>query len=285
MPEGTDNIVWLVSYPKSGNTWFRIILSNFLSESKEPININKMNATLIASSRSLFDTYVGTNSSDLTNSEIRNLRPELYRRISSESESLVFIKVHDAWALNEKGDPLFPSDITRGVIYIIRHPLDIAVSYAYHSNITYLRSLEGMSNINHGLCRNKMKLCNQLSQNLLTWSEHIESWLDRSGLPIYIIKYEDLHENAYGVFTKALDFLRISYTPSEINTAIRNSTFELVSMQEKSMGFREKPITQELFFRSGKIGSWKEKYKLSEIKSFVSLHGEVMQRFGYTLED
>ncbi|HJX72016.1 MAG TPA: hypothetical protein VJ346_08695, partial [Bacteroidales bacterium] len=68
-------IVWLASYPKSGNTWFRIFLTNLLNHTNEPVDINNLYPSTIASSRSLFDEATGLESSDLTLDEIELLRP------------------------------------------------------------------------------------------------------------------------------------------------------------------------------------------------------------------
>lgn len=66
-------IIWLASYPKSGNTWFRIFLANLFSGAKQPANINELQDTSIASNRQMFDEAAGIASSDLTPQEIEIL--------------------------------------------------------------------------------------------------------------------------------------------------------------------------------------------------------------------
>ncbi|MDX9697324.1 MAG: hypothetical protein RBT49_16150, partial [Bacteroidales bacterium] len=87
------NIVWLASYPKSGNTWFRVFLTNLLNEKTEPAHINDLTETSISSSRKIFDDYTGLSSSDLSFDEIDKLRPDVYRMQSDESAELLFKKV------------------------------------------------------------------------------------------------------------------------------------------------------------------------------------------------
>jgi len=134
MSRTRENIVWLVSYPKSGNTWFRVFLRNLFSDSNQPVNKNELYDTPISSKKKLIDRYLVIHSSELTNEEINNLRPEVYEKISEELEELSYYKTHDAWTLNSKGKSLFPKDITRGVIYIFRNPLDVAISFSFHNN-------------------------------------------------------------------------------------------------------------------------------------------------------
>src|SRR6056297_2681752 len=117
------NIVWLASYPKSGNTWFRVFLSNLFSESPEPASINDLHHTPIASARQPFDEATGLPSSDMTFEEVDRLRPEVYRYQAKEAGELQFRKVHDAYTYLEDGSPLFPPDVSKAAIYFIRNPL------------------------------------------------------------------------------------------------------------------------------------------------------------------
>ena len=73
MSSNGKNIIWLASYPKSGNTWFRIFLTNLLQKHTSPANINELTGGPIASSRQLFDELTGIDSSDLTFDEIEKL--------------------------------------------------------------------------------------------------------------------------------------------------------------------------------------------------------------------
>ncbi len=101
-----NNIVWLASYPKSGNTWFRIFLSNLLSEKEEEQDINSLYSTPIASCRSMFEESLSIESSDLSNDEIDLMRPEFYRNISSEvkDEEKSYHKIHDAYIKNQNDE-------------------------------------------------------------------------------------------------------------------------------------------------------------------------------------
>jgi len=63
MPEAKKNIVWLASYPKSGNTWFRVFLSNLFSGSSRAVHINDLTETTISSNRTIIDSYLGIHSS------------------------------------------------------------------------------------------------------------------------------------------------------------------------------------------------------------------------------
>ena len=80
-----SNIIWLASYPKSGNTWFRVFLANFLRDADEAVDINHLNMMLIASARWLFDAATGVEASDLTPEEIERWRPAVYEHLVQEA--------------------------------------------------------------------------------------------------------------------------------------------------------------------------------------------------------
>ena len=115
-------IIWLASYPKSGNTWLRAVLSNYRDDGEEPADINELGGGPIASARSPFDDAVGVEASDLTEAEIERYRPRIYRQMAESSQETLFLKVHDAYAYTADGLPLMPKEATAGVIYIVRDP-------------------------------------------------------------------------------------------------------------------------------------------------------------------
>ena len=275
------NLIWLASYPKSGNTWFRVFLSNLRSESKDPVSINALHSTPIASSRVLFDEYAGTSGSDLSLEEIDNLRPSVYREISGNSEELSFHKVHDAWKKNSRGEPIFPPDVTRSVIYFIRDPRDVAVSFAHHSSASFEKMVKNMADPEFSFCDKDSKLYNQLRQNLSTWSGHVKSWVDESGLPVLLLRYEDMKANPFHEFKKAVNYLGLQYSDEQIRQALKNSDFSQLKKMEEEEGFSEKPIKMSSFFREGKSGGYREVLSEELVREIVGVHGEVMGRFGY----
>lgn len=279
------NVVWLASYPKSGNTWLRILLNNILSNSTEPTSINQINIAQLASCRELFELYTGINASDLTDSEIFNMRPRVYEKLSISSQADLFIKVHDAWQITPKGKELFPSRITKGGIYLIRNPLDISVSLAYHNSIPIKESIDRLNDNNFSLSSDRTKLPTQLRQNLFNWSYHVTSWIHNSPIDILVIRYEDMITNIHKTFSQILIYLGLEFTPEEIDKAIENSSLKNLKEQEKQIGFTEKPQNAECFFRKGEKDSWKQILNEGSVKSITSTHYRLMDKFGYLPEE
>lgn len=275
------NIVWLASYPKSGNTWFRVFLSNLMSDSNEPVSINELYATPIASSRSLFDDYAGVSASDLSMEEIDDLRPQVYKDISAKAEDLVFHKVHDAWKRNSIGEPVFPSETTKAVIYFIRDPRDVAVSFAHHSSTSFEKIVKNMGDPNFSFCDSNKKIYNQLRQGLSSWSGHVKSWVEESGLPVFVLRYEDILKNGLDEFKRAVNYLELTYSEEKLKFAFKNSEFDSLRRIEDEQGFNEKPIKMKSFFREGKSGSWHNHLDQKLVEQLVRDHGQIMEQFGY----
>ncbi len=278
---GPGNIYWLASYPKSGNTWFRVFLANLLNQNDRPADINNLSISLMASSRKIFDEVTGVPSSELTFNEILNLRPEVYKHLSAQAKELIYQKIHDAYITTGRGESLIPQEATKGVVYFIRNPLDVAVSFAYHSACSFDKMIQIMNDPGYSFCGNPQKMHNQLTQKLLTWSGHVKSWTEQSTLPVYIVKYEDMVTQTFETFKKALDTLGLDKPDEEIFRAIQHSNINELQKQEKEKGFSEKSSRSVSFFRKGKIGSWKDELNPQQANQIIHDHKEVMQQFGY----
>lgn len=276
-----QKIIWLASYPKSGNTWFRVFLDNILTDSDTCIGINQLNNTMIASSRNFLDTFSGVSSANLTEFEIEELRPKVYTTAAEQSENMIYLKVHDAWRTTYSGKPLFPSNITKGIVYIVRNPLDIAVSFSYHASESIDTTIKHMNSKEFAFCENPKRKYQQVRQLLSDWSGHITSWIDESGLPSHIIRYEDMLDNPIPTFLKALEFLEINIEERVFHKSINASKFDVLRNAEKEGGFKEKPIKMKSFFREGKSGKWAEILNTSQQNEIIQAHYTQMKRFGY----
>jgi hypothetical protein len=166
-------------------------------------------------------------------------------------------------------------------VYIIRNPLDVAVSFAHHLNTGLDATIGIMNNPDYTFCDKRDRLHNQLRQRLLTWSGHVKSWVDESGLPLLVLRYEDMSARPQETFSKAVTFIGLNHTPVEIGTALEYCAFERLKKQEETSGFFEKNAKAESFFRKGVVGDWRNSLTQEQVKRITGAHGEVMERFGY----
>lgn len=280
-----QGIIWLASYPKSGNTWFRIFLHNLLWPSDEPTSLAGIGFP-IASCRDAFDDLAGIDSSDMTHDEIDLLRPRIYEQIVAEAERFpIFMKNHDAYTYLPNGEPMMSRRATVGAIYFIRNPLDVAVSFAYHSgHENFDRTIQGMGKSTNAFSPFNDRLHTQLRQKLLGWSGHVSSWVDQQDIPVHPMPYEDMKAKPLETFTAAVRFAGLEHSEEDIEIALEKSRFESLQEMEREDGFREKAPRCSSFFRKGQVGSWREKLNQKQAERIVADHGELMRRYGYVTE-
>ncbi len=276
-------IYWLVSYPKSGNTWCRIFLSNYITDNDKPININELNDIPIVSARSFIDQFLGFDSSELTTEEIADFRIEALRKMNDDLEDIKIIKVHDSFPLENEHN-FFLDDITAGVIYIVRNPFDVAVSLANHAGKDIDRVLEHMSDDEYYFSNPEEKMGIQFPQKLLSWSGHIKSWTERFKGKICLISYEDLCNNTEDTFAKLVRFIDLKYDADKLQKALRFSDFSALQQEEMKNGFREKSPKSKMFFREGKAGTWKKYLTDRQKEKIITDHYEVMLKLNYITE-
>jgi aryl sulfotransferase len=275
-------IFWLASYPKSGNTWLRILLANIRAGGEADIDDLAQYGLSGAFSRIVFDQYCGFKSSNLPVAVCECLRPQIFRVLAAHVPIPQVLKVHDAWRLTPKGEPLFPLDVSSGAICVVRNVLDVAPSAADHWAVNCAEAVRRICDADFALMTNPKMLAPGLRQFMGTWSDHIASWVDRSGLPLLVVRYEDLMADADAVLTKVLTFLGWSADDVAIRRAVEASGFARLQQRECDRGFRERPPhAHSLFFRRGQVGSWRDELAPDLVRKLIDGHGTMMRRFGY----
>lgn len=275
-----SGIYWLASYPKSGNTWFRIFLANLLNKESAPIDLNQINTGAIASSREWMDNALGFNSADLSHDELDQLRPNVYRW-SADADEVQYHKIHDAYVNVNDHQPLVPAEGCLGAIYFVRNPLDVAISFANHSHCPIDKAIQNMGNPYFAFCRRNDRQHRQLRQPLLSWSQHVESWLNAKNIKVHMMRYEDMKLNPLATFSAAVNFLQITATPEKISEALALSHIDKLKQLETEKGFNEKPARVAKFFRKGVVDDWCDTLSPQQINTIIHDHGPMMRRLGY----
>lgn len=275
-----STFIWLASYPKSGNTWVRAFLSSVKQDGR-PIDINKLDIVTQPSSRYLLDDLLGIATADLTLEEILSARPAAMVAYSRMVKGVTLHKVHDAWVRNAEGLPLFPPELTQASIYIVRDPRDVAVSFAHHLGISIDNAIKRMATFNSALSHEAIRFTPNTRQPLLTWSQHVESWLDQADPTPLLVRYEDLLTDPAQQGARIARHAGLNRTMDVYEQAAQNTRFSELSKQEAQNGFKEKMAPDRRFFRSGKAGGWKETLTPDQAAQIEQEHGQVMRRLGY----
>ncbi|HXQ16148.1 MAG TPA: sulfotransferase domain-containing protein [Caulobacteraceae bacterium] len=277
-------LVWLASYPKSGNTWFRLLVAN-LSATDAPTDINAMGERGgIASARGEFDYHTLLESGLMTHDEIEALRPRVYELLGKEGQDphdARLLKAHDAYLMTPLGEPMLRA--AGGAIVIVRDPRDIAASLANHRRTTIDEAIVFMGDRNAVFSANPRSQPQQLRQRLLDWSGHVASWLDQADIPVHLVRYEDLQSDPLTTFTAAMAFAGRTPDRAALERAIEYSRFERLQAQERERGFVEwrSRNAATLFFRRGQSQGWRSELNAEQVRRIESVHGSMMARLGY----
>lgn len=275
------NIVWLASYPKSGNTWFRMFLANYLKKADKPLDFEDIESTGIASSAVDFEGETGLNPFEMYPDEVDLYRPDMYRALSKKYEEKgnhVYKKTHDAYTFTKDDVPMFPAEISKGAVYFIRNPLDVCVSYANHSAGKVEKTIKLILNEEGSIAGKKH---GQLRQKLFSWQGHVNSWKNQCKIPVHFVRYEDMVQSPIETFKSIVKFLDLDYDSERLKTAIKNSDFRTLQQKEQEKGFGEKMQKCERFFWKGKIGNYREYLSEQQIQEIVDYNYETMKAYGY----
>jgi hypothetical protein len=276
----SGSLVLIASFPKSGNTWIRIFLERLKYGPDHPIN--SLDGGLQGMfRRQVFDTLVPVNAADLLSDEIEFFLPDVYRRFAAELEGDAFVKVHDTARRNRQGEWLYPTDSVRLVIYVVRHPFDVAVSMACHFGSTSERAVDFM-----GLEepeRRVSKATDAMPEDFGSWSSNVNSWLN-GPYAVTMVRYEDLLATPMEQFSCIAVAAGVRVTSDELSLAVEATRFERLQSEEMRTGFVERPGGSLRFFRSGRAKCWEGVLDPAIRGRIVAEHGAVMKRLGYTAD-
>jgi hypothetical protein len=270
------NIVWLASYPKSGNTWLRAFLANLIANRPTPVPLAELpNYGRLEAEPELYSRIAGRPSTELDFAQLCALRPQVHAAIAAAAAKTVFVKTHSmAGAID--GVPLLTPSVSAGSIYVVRNPLDVAISMSHHFGIDQDAAIDYLNNKSSATENGELFV----TEFLGSWSQHVKSWADMESERILILRYEDLLEKPAKWFGKVARMIGTE-DRARIERAIRHSDFRALAEMEKRDGFVEVPIKGKRFFRAGRSNQWREKLSRDQVVRIVTAHREQMQRFGY----
>jgi len=270
-------IIWIASYPKSGNTWMRAFLANYVLDRQEPLPINELGAFTLSDTRPRFyQEAAGKPIAEITEAESLTLRAQAQALIAAARPHDHFVKTH---CLNgfHHDVRLINLEVTKGAICITRNPLDLVSSYAGHFNLTIDQAIDAMADPGNSTIDAEHRIFTLLG----TWSDHVKSWRDGTDFPMIMVRYEDLLSRPDAAFKSVVQTLGLPFDGARLDRALSFSSFQELSAQESRDGFRERPPHAERFFRQGKAGSWQSQLTKSQIDKVTAAHGDAMTSLGY----
>ena len=276
-------IFWLASYPKSGNTLLRSILSTyFFSEDGEfkfehlykigqfpntdhflRIGINPTNE------KKIFENYINAQ-----------------KEIINEEKKIKFLKTHSALA-SINGHKFTDPNKTIGAIYVVRDPRNVVTSFAYHMSLNIDQAVDIIIN-----SKQFMPKTDKVPKFFLSsWSLNFNTWKKLND-KVFIIKYEDLINRKKTTLIKTFKFLKdLKIYNSELdmiklNKIIKTTEFNEMQKLEKKEIFTESMIdvktgTRKPFFRLGPGNNWKNDLSIKNRNKIEKAFQEEMLELGY----
>ncbi len=234
--------VFLVSYPKSGRTWLRFLIGNYLS------------ANVLDFPDSYQDLVTDIDANPLQGSQV--CRPR-------------FITSHRP----------FTSAYNR-VLYVVRDGRDVAVSYYFH--LLKFKVLTKETKFEDFVRR----IFDIALYGNITWSNHVNLWLDNAPSDFLLLRYEDIQGNTVDALTRILEFAGLSVDRRTVITSVEASKFEKLQEYERVQErINYKDIKDSdfsiKFFRSGQIGEYKKFFDDKLLGDFLKVHGSALERLGY----
>ncbi len=284
-------IIWIASYPKSGNTWVRFFLLSLLLGNKKKINLNSLKSISQYPTQSQYKDLT----SDFFNlQEVAKNWKKSQDRINADKK-VRFFKTHNM--LIKFQNNLFTDlNNTLATIYIIRDPRNVITSIKNHY------SLKNYSETKNFLFNEKQiitlsehekkeyvgKKDYQLPQIIGSWQMHYKSWkgMEKNFL---LIKYENLIKNPKKEFLKLSIFigkiLKTKFTEKQIHNAVESSSFFKLKKMEEDYGFEESAEDRKggkkKFFNLGPKNDWKKLLDNKIANEITSKFGKEMKELGY----
>jgi hypothetical protein len=148
---------------------------------------------------------------------------------------------------------LIPPEVTAAAVYLIRNPFDVAPSYSRHLAVDMDTAIDRMTD----------RQATQASESRILeiigrWDDHVRSWTGAPGLPLHVMRYEDMLADTEKAFRALFRFLRLPVDADKLAAAMKLTSFKALQKQEREKGFRERPPAMEQFFARGTAGGWRE---------------------------
>ena len=252
-------IIWIASYPKSGNTWVRSIISSYFFSKTGDFDFSLLKNISLYPGPKYFKNVIdkpGDVSLFWENSQ-KNI---------IQNQKRTFLKTHNALvALNNRS--FTTAKTTLGAIYIIRDPRNILSSLKNHYGFKdYNETFEFMKNKKKYIWDIRKKNDYSGFQFLGSWSDHYKSWTKNPKFKTLLIKYEDLQKDCYSTSHKIIKFIlmlngqNIELDEKKLFRSIETTKFDVLKKKEIDLGFEESIKINDVkrsFFFLGPENNWK----------------------------
>ena len=282
-------IFWIASYPKSGNTWLRTLISAYYYSKDGIFNQSILkNIGQFPEKRHFVDfNYDPGNVTDTAKFWIKS------QEKINKDKKIRFFKTHNTFGKINDCD-FTNKDNSAGCIYIVRDPRNVITSLENHYEMDHEKSLKWMTNSKNYIydVRNIKKDGYSDFQFISSWSMNYKSWNIQKKIPIKIIKYEDLLKETFVVFKDIVEFINKTLDIKEIinkdkiKNSVNSTYFDKLQKEEKESGFVEAVPSKKNgekipFFNLGPDNDWKKILDVDQQTRLTDVFKEDLIKLGY----
>lgn len=274
----SSSIVFIPSYPRSGNTFVRILLAAYHGVE----DLDRLEEVLPAdTSAFLWRLVPDYRSQEVSARNNRRFRRQVLTDYRQQAPALPFrgLKTHTA-NLAAFGQPAF--DIAPGdrIIHLVRNPLDVVLSNADYNDHDIETSIDLMGSSGAAVGNDGVGSVEVRG----SWRENVSSWLETDACPNLLVRYEDLYGDTETWLRRMVEHIGLPVEEERLKRAVERSQFSRLQQQEKEKGFAEAPerTRSGRFFREGRSGQWREGLTAGQVERLTASCGEVMARLGYS---
>ena len=282
-------IFWIASYPKSGNTWIRTLLSSYYYTEDGIFNESKIHNIDQFPQKKYFKDFKYDKT--IVNDTAR-LWLKAQKKINLDKK-LRFFKTHNAFG-NLNGNPFTDNINSIGAIYVVRDPRNVITSLKNHYELNDNQAYSWMTNENNYLydIHNFEEDGYSDFQFISSWSTNYKSWKVQKKITIKIIKYEDLLNETYLVFKDLINFINMLVNNSEhinsdkLKKVIDSTSFYKLRKKEQDKGFTESVLSRDgkrkiPFFNLGPKNDWNKILNTKMVKKIEEVFADTMKDLSY----